>query len=127
MPSSAWAAGELPALTTTPAPSLPTGIDWSTRPAMPGITLAGTLAVSTGRSGVPPTFAVPMSAAPNSRPRSDGFTGAASMRTSTSSGAGSGTGTSASVISSSPLLLISERSCRAVEGSVMFMEFLGEG
>ena len=28
------AAGELPALTTVPAPSLPTGSDWSTRPAM---------------------------------------------------------------------------------------------
>ena len=34
LPSSAWAA-RTPASTTTPAPSLPTGIDWSSRAARP--------------------------------------------------------------------------------------------
>ncbi len=60
-----------------------------------------------------------MSAAPNSRPRSDGLIGVASMRTSTSSSAGLGTGTSTSETSSSPLRLISERSCRAVAGTAL--------
>ena len=64
---------------------------------------------------------VVMSAAPNSRPRSDGLIGAASTRTSTSSGPGSGIATSASETSSSPPGLTSERSCRAVRASVELM------
>lgn len=71
----------------------------------------GTVAVTTGRSAVPDTLAVDMSAAPSSRPRSEGFIGEASMRTSTSSGPGAGKATSASDSSSSPLALMRERSC----------------
>ena len=52
LPSSACAAGEAPAATTTPAPSLPTGIDWS-EPAghAPSCARSGTCAVTTGRRG----------------------------------------------------------------------------
>ncbi len=113
LPSSAWAAADVPASTTTPAPSLPTGIDSSTRPAMAFMSPSGTLAVTTGRSAVPDCRAVLMSAAPNSSPRSEGLIGAASTRISTSSGPGSGTGTLTSESSSSPLLFMSERSCSA--------------
>ena len=93
LPSRACAAGEAPAVTTMPAPSLPTGIDWSARPAMAFMNLSGMRAVSTGRAAVPDTCIVLMSAAPNSSPRSEGLIGVASMRTSTSSAPGSGTGT----------------------------------
>ena len=44
------------------------------------------VAVTTGLSVVPDAFAVVMSAAPISRPRSDGLIGEASTRTTTSSG-----------------------------------------
>jgi hypothetical protein len=54
-PSSACAAGDAPAATTVPAPSLPTGSDWPTRPAMAFISAGGTWARTTGRSAVPPT------------------------------------------------------------------------
>ena len=110
LPSSACAALDEPALTTTPAPSLPTGIDSSSRPAMAFIAAAGTVAVMTGCCAVPDAFAVVISAAPNKRPRSDGLSGVASTRTTTSSGAGSAILTFASETSSSPLALISERS-----------------
>ena len=106
-------------MTTVPAPSLPTGIDWSARAAMAFITRSGMRAVSTGRSAVPDTCIVLRSAGPNSSPRSDGLIGVASMRTSTSSVPGSGTGTLCSETSSSPLLRTSERSSSAVEGKVM--------
>ena len=46
LPSSACAAGEAPALTTVPAPSLPTGSDWSARPAMAFMNLSGMRALS---------------------------------------------------------------------------------
>ena len=95
---------------TTPAPSLPTGIDSSSRPAMAFISFSGIGAVTTGLTPLPEYLAVLMSAAPNNNPRSDGLMGAASMRTSTSSGAGSGIATLASESSSSPLLRTSERS-----------------
>jgi hypothetical protein len=114
LPSSACAAGDAPAATTVPAPSLPTGRDWPTRAAMLFIARSGTCAVTTGRAGVPETRAVAISAAPNSRPMSDGLMGVASMRTMTSSAAGSGVGTSCSEISSSPSALMSERSCSPV-------------
>jgi hypothetical protein len=68
--------GDAPASTTMPAPSLPTGIDWSRRPAIARISLSGTFAVRTGRSALPDAVAVLMSAAPNSRPMSDGLIGA---------------------------------------------------
>ena len=110
LPISALAASEDPVLTTTPAPSLPTGIDSSSRPAIAFIAASGTVAVITGASLVPDALAVAMSAAPTSRPRSDGLIGVASTRTMTTSSAGSGVGTLASEISSSPLFLISERS-----------------
>lgn len=116
LPSSACAAGDAPALTTVPAPSLPTGIDWSARPAMAFISLSGMRALSTGRAAVPDSVTVPRSAAPNSSPRSDGLIGVACIRTSTSSGPGSGVGTSHSETSSSPLPRTNERSCSDVDG-----------
>src|SRR6202035_4915883 len=64
-------------------------------------------------------FAVVMSAAPTRSPRSDGLIGEASTRTTTSSGPGSGVGTLTSDISSSPLFLISERSCSPVVVSAL--------
>ena len=104
-----------------PAPSLPTGIDWSRRPAIARISLSGTFAVTTGRSALPDAVAVLMSAAPNSRPMSDGLIGDASTRITTSSGAGSGTGVSTSDSSSSPLRLIVERNCRPLRALGWFM------
>src|SRR6195256_3587912 len=89
-PISACAAGDAPAWTTTPAPSLPTGSDCSKRPAIAFITAGEMLAVTTGLSAVPEALAVLMSAPPNSRPWSEGLMGEASMRTITSSGFGSG-------------------------------------
>src|SRR3954466_2207110 len=78
LPFSACAASDEPALITTPAPSLPTGIDSSNRPAIAFIAPSGTFAVMTGASALPEAFAVVMSAAPTSRPRSDGLIGEAS-------------------------------------------------
>src|SRR5450432_4853947 len=77
LPINAFAASEDPVLTTTPAPSLPTGIDSSSRPAIAFIAPSGTFAVITGASFVPDAFAVVMSAAPISSPRSDGLIGEA--------------------------------------------------
>ena len=114
LPISALAASEDPVLITTPAPSLPTGMDSSSRPAMAFMPASEIFAVITGDSFVPDALAVVMSAAPTKRPRSDGLIGEASTRTTTSSGAGSGVGTLARDISSSPLFLISERSCNPV-------------
>src|SRR3984957_10820793 len=54
---SAFAASDEPVLTTTPAPSLPTGIDSSSRPAIAFIDASGSLAVITGASLVPDAFA----------------------------------------------------------------------
>ena len=113
-PSKACASSDSPAATTTPAPSLPTGIDWPNRLAMPGIRSAGMLAVMAGLPGLPDDRAVAMSAAPKSRPRSEGFSGAPSMRTTTSSGFGAGTGMRASETSSSPESRTSECSCSVV-------------
>src|SRR4029077_400638 len=86
LPISAFAASDDPVLITTPAPSLPTGIDSSSRPAIARIAFSGTFAVTTGDSLVPDAFAVDMSAAPTRSPRSDGLIGEASTRTTTSSG-----------------------------------------
>src|SRR3954451_24786007 len=119
LPISALAASDEPVLITTPAPSLPTGMDSSSRPAIARIAPSGTFAVMTGVPLSPEAFAVLMSAAPIRSPRSDGLIGAASTRTTTSSAAGSGGGTSSSEISSSPLFLISERSCRPFLPSLM--------
>src|SRR5580765_5815162 len=60
LPMSACAAGDVPAWTTTPAPSLPTGRDWSRRPAIAFITPGEMLAVTTGLSAVPEALAVLM-------------------------------------------------------------------
>src|SRR6266581_9576788 len=57
-PMSACAAGDVPAWTTTPAPSLPTGSDSSKRPAIAFSTAGETFAVTTGRSAVPDALAV---------------------------------------------------------------------
>src|SRR5579883_490125 len=77
----------------------------------------GTLAVTTGIALLPEALAVERSAGPVSRARSDGLIGLASTRTTTSSAAGSGVGISTSEISSSPLVLINERSCSPVAPS----------
>ena len=53
LPSSALASSDAPAATTTPAPSFPTGIDWSRRPAMALIRSGGIVAVTTGWAAVP--------------------------------------------------------------------------
>src|ERR1700722_6039767 len=119
LPISAFAASDEPVLTTTPAPSLPTGIDSSSRPAMPFIAASGTSAVITGASFEPEALAVAISAAPIKSPRSDGLIGAASIRTTTSSADGSRVGTRSSDISSSPLFLISERSSSPVVSALM--------
>ena len=112
LPTRACACGDDPAFTTTPAPSLPTGMDSSSRAASAPSTASGTSAVTTGLSFVPPNFAVERSAGPSSRPRSDGLIGVASTRTTTSSAAGSGVGIRCSDNSSSPLFLTSDRSWR---------------
>src|SRR6185436_7212154 len=57
-PISAWAAGDAPAWTTTPAPSLPTGSDCPTRPAAALSAAGGMLAVTMGSSAVPDALAV---------------------------------------------------------------------
>ncbi len=114
LPFRAFAASDDPVLITTPAPSLPTGMDSSSRPAIAFIAASGIFAVVTGASLVPEALAVVMSAAPIRSPRSDGLIGDASTRTTTSSGPGWGVDTLARDISSSPLFLISERSCSPV-------------
>ena len=114
LPSSACATSDEPALTTVPAPSLPTGIAWSRRAAMKGRACPGTLAVTLVPAPLPAVLAVVMSAGPMSSPRSDGFIGVASTLTTTWSGPGSAVVTSDSVSSSSPPLLICERSCSPV-------------
>src|SRR5438045_9499821 len=73
LPISALAASDEPVLTTTPAPSLPTGIDSSRRPAMAFIAASGTFAVMTGISLLPEALAFVMSAAPINKPRSHGL------------------------------------------------------
>ena len=123
LPMSCCAGAAVPAATTTPAPSLPTGSDWSTRPAMAFMIPAGMLAVTTGRSAVPVCRAVLMSAAPNSSPRSDGLIGVASTRIRTSSGPGCVTGTSIIESSSSPLRFTSERICSEVFGTLVVMRW----
>ena len=81
LPISPCASGEAPARTTTPAPSLPTGIGLSRRAARPAIAAGGMRAVTTGWSGVPDALAAPRSGPANSRPWSDGLIGEASIRT----------------------------------------------
>src|SRR4030088_3248132 len=92
LPISAFAASDDPVLTTTPAPSLPTGIDSSSRAAMACLAASGTFAVTTGGSFVPDALTVVISAAPIRSPRSDGLIGEGSTRTTTSLAARSGVG-----------------------------------
>src|ERR1700680_4260498 len=90
LPISALAASDEPVLITTPAPSLPTGIDSSSRAAIAFIAASGTFAVTTGDSLVPEALAVDISAGPIKSPRSDGLIGAPPTRPTTSPGAGAG-------------------------------------
>src|SRR5262249_57413942 len=83
LPTRACAAGDDPAPTTTPAPSFPTGIGWSTRPATARIISGAIVAVTIGRSALPEALAVVMSAPPNRSPRSDGVVGGAPTRPAT--------------------------------------------
>src|ERR1700688_4354859 len=73
LPISALAASDDPVLITTPAPSLPTGMDSASRAAMAFMPASATFAVMTGDSFVPDALAVVMSAAPTRSPRSDGL------------------------------------------------------
>ena len=114
LPRSACDASEEPALTTVPAPSLPTGIAWSSRAVRKGRAASATFAVTLMALPLPVDLAVAMSIGPSSRPRSDGFIGVASTLTTTWSGPGSATATSDSDSSSSPALEIRERSCSPV-------------
>ena len=79
-PTRAWAAEDDPAATTVPAPSLPTGSGLLTRAESPPSAPAGNDAVTLGRSGVPATVAVDMSAPAMRTPKSDGLIGEASTR-----------------------------------------------
>ena len=105
-----------PAAITVPAPSLPTGMDWSSRARTAGSSCCGTCAVRTGASSVPSARSVAMSAGPNSRPRSEGLIGAASTRTSNSPGPGSGTVTRSRLILSVPSAVTVDRSSRLLCG-----------
>ena len=120
-PRRACAAEDDPAATTVPAPSLPTGIGLSTRAESPFSTASFNVAVMTGRSDVPATVAVAMSAPAMRTPRSDGLIGEASTRTSTSLAAGEGTGTSCSESSSVPRDVTNERSSSALSGKSAVM------
>src|SRR5882757_5939198 len=80
LPRRAWAAGDDPAATTVPAPSLPTGSDLSSRTANAFRAPSPSGAVTTGRSGGPVTVALAMAAPAVSRPRSEGLIGEASIR-----------------------------------------------
>src|SRR3984957_2630103 len=117
LPSRACAAGADPASTTTPAPSLPIGMDTSKRAAMLFNAASGTWAATSGSSLVPRWLALVMSAPANRSPRSEGLMGAASIRMSTSLAAGTGMGTWVRDTSRSPLLLTSDRSCKPVRAS----------
>mmetsp|Transcript_111989 Transcript_111989/g.311820 ORF Transcript_111989/g.311820 Transcript_111989/m.311820 type:complete len:273 (-) Transcript_111989:19-837(-) len=102
-PKSAWAWSELPAFTTTPAPSFPADSGRSRRPPCELMTLGGTAAASAGPVGPPAACRrVPTSADASSSSMSEGLRGVASMRTTTSLGFGSGIGTEASDISTTP-------------------------
>src|SRR6185295_4934130 len=116
-PSSACASCDEPAATTTPAPSLPTGIDWPLRDARPRNVCGGIGAVTTGLSSSPVDVAVSASAVASSSPRSDGLIGAASMRTSTSFGCGWGVSIVAMDNSSCPSAVTSDLICRIVLGT----------
>src|SRR5262249_2216305 len=110
LPTSACACGDDPALTATPAPSLPTGLALSTPPAGPFTRASGMRAVTTGFLVDPDCFRVLVSAAANISPRSDGLIGEASTRMTTSSACGEGVSISTSESSSSPLCFTRERS-----------------
>src|SRR5215469_15939863 len=75
LPISACASSDAPALTTVPAPSLPTGIDWSRRAARNGRAACETFGFTTVLSPLPDVVAADMSAGPSSRPKSDGLIG----------------------------------------------------
>src|SRR3984885_1165735 len=121
LPKRACAADDDPAATTVPAPSLPTGSDLSTRAESPPRAPAPNDAVTMGRSGVPATVAVVMSAPAIRTPRSDGLIGEASTRTNTSLAEGGGTGASSSESSSVPCDVTNERSSRALSGKSAVM------
>src|SRR5471032_3531966 len=77
LPLSACAASDEPTFATVPAPSLPTGSDWSSRAARKGSAVAGTGAVTFTSTPEPVLFIVAGSAGPSSKPKSDGLIGVA--------------------------------------------------
>src|SRR6202051_1383767 len=122
LPKRACAADDDPAATTAPAPSLRAGSGLSTRAERPAKARSPNNAVTMGRSGVPATVAVVMSAPAIRTPRSDGLIGEASTRTNTSLAAGVGTATSCSESSSVPCDVTNERSSSALSGKSAVMD-----
>ena len=80
----------LPALTTTPPPSLPTGRDWSNLVSNILKRPSGISIVTTAASPSPETDMEDTSAGPINSPKSEGFIGEASIFIRTSSSLGSG-------------------------------------
>ena len=78
-------------------------------------------------SPLPLTASVDRSAAPNSRPMSDGLIGVASMRSTTSSAAGSGVAMRASESSSVPSSVMRVRICKPFAGTSSSMSFACRG
>ena len=106
LPSSACAAADEPAATTTPAPSLPTGMRLVERGRpWPASAVRGCSRSRPAGRRCPTLSRCSCRRRRTAGPRSEGLIGAASTRTSTSSGPGSGTGRSTSESSSSPLRL----------------------
>ena len=101
-----------PTATTVPAPSLPTGSDWSIRAFMICIPCGDTGAVNTLSLPEPDELASVMVDQPNITPRSEGLMGVASIFITTSSGPGVGMSTSVSARRSSPVLLTVDSICR---------------
>ena len=121
-PSRAWASGEAPAATTSPAPSLPTGRAAPARAATARRRDGGMGAERTADSPLPETLAFSKSAGPTSRPRSAGLMGVARTRTRTSPSPGFGVGTRARDRRSSEASAVtSVRSWRKVSGTDVVM------
>ncbi len=91
LPISACASSDDPALTTTPAPSLPQASALPTLGATYGCMASGIFALIIGLSDAPTASAVVISAKAKSIPISDGLIGDACISTTTSSSPGSGT------------------------------------
>ena len=106
---------------TMPAPSVPTGSGLSTRAESPPSAPAPNDAVTVGRSWVPATVAVVMSAPARRSPKSDGLIGEASTRTNTSLAPGVGTGTGCKESCSVPCDVTNDLNSSAFSGKSALM------